>query len=84
MAQAVPNLCVSGKVFLKNRVNWNTVCDAIQDRPWCNICSADNPVEVLNEHLLLLAGRFVPIKVIRVRNKDKPWLMIDAGLAITS
>ena len=35
--------------------------------------SADNPVEVLNEHLLLLVGRFVPTKVIRVRNKDKPW-----------
>ena len=44
----------------------------------CRICpvitwSADNPVEVLNEHLLLLVGRFVPTKVIHVRNKDKPW-----------
>ena len=33
---------------------------------------ADNPVEVLNEHLLLLVGRFVPTKIIRVHNKDKP------------
>ena len=24
MAQAVPNLCVSRKVFLKHQVNWNT------------------------------------------------------------
>ena len=31
------------------------------------------PVEVLNEHLSLLVGRYVPTKVIRVRNKDKPW-----------
>ena len=31
MAQAVPNLCVSRKVFLKHQVNWNTVCGAIQD-----------------------------------------------------
>ena len=31
--------------------------------------SADNPVEDLNEHLFLLGGRFVPTKVIRVRNK---------------
>ena len=45
----------------------------MQDLPWRNIWSADNPVEVLNEHLLLLVGRFVPIKIIRVRNKDKPW-----------
>ena len=29
MAQAVPNLCVSFKVFLKHQVNWNTVCGAI-------------------------------------------------------
>ena len=28
-AQAVPNLCVSRKVFLKHQVNWNTVSGAI-------------------------------------------------------
>ena len=72
MAQAVPNLCVSRKVFLKHQVNWNTVCSAIQDLPWRNIWHADNPVAVLNEHLSLLVGRYVPTKVIRVRNKGKP------------
>ena len=45
----------------------------MQDLSWCNILSADNLVEVLNEHLLLLVGRFVPTKIIRVGNKDKPW-----------
>ena len=73
MAQAVPNLCVSRKVFLKHQVNWNTVCGAIQELPSRNIWRSDNPVEVLNEHLSLLVGRYVPTKVIRVRNKDKPW-----------
>ena len=73
MAQAVPNLCVSRKVFLKYQVNWNAVCGAIQDLPLRNIWSADNPAEVSNEHLLLLVGRFVPPKVIRAPNKDKPW-----------
>ena len=34
MAQAVPNLCVSRKVFLKHQINWNTVCGAIQDLPF--------------------------------------------------
>ena len=72
MAQAVPNLFVRRKVFLKHQVNWNMVCGAMQDLPWRNIWSADNPVQVLNEHLLLLVGRFVPTKIIRVRNKDKP------------
>ena len=73
IAQAVPNLCLSRKVFLKHQVDWNTVCSAMKDLPWCNIWSADNPVEVLNEHLLLLVGRFGPTKVIRMRNKDRRW-----------
>ena len=51
MAQAVPNLCVSRKVFLKHQVNWNTVCGAVQDLPWRNIWLADNPVEVLNTNI---------------------------------
>ena len=51
----------------------NTVCGAVQDLPWRNIWSTDNAVEVLNEHLLLQVGRFVPTKIIRERNKDKPW-----------
>ena len=37
MAQAVPNLCVNRRVFLKHQVNWNTVCGSMQDLPWCNI-----------------------------------------------
>ena len=73
MALAVPNLCVSRKVFLKHQVNWDTVCGALQDIPWCNTWSDDNPVEVLNEHLLVLVGSFDPTKVIRESNKDKPW-----------
>ena len=32
MAQAVPNFCVSRKVFLNHQVNWNTVCGAIRER----------------------------------------------------
>ena len=56
-----------------HQVNWNTVCGAIQDLPWRNIWLAVNPVEVLNEHLFLLVGRYVPTKIIRVRNKDQPW-----------
>ena len=36
-AQAVPNLCVSRKVFLKHQVNWNTVCGAIGEFRWRNI-----------------------------------------------
>ena len=73
MAQAVPNLCVSRKVFLKHQINLNTVCGAIRELPWRNIWFSDNPVKVLNEHLSLLVGRYVPTKVIRVSNKDKPW-----------
>ena len=73
MAQAVPNLYVSRKVILKHQVNWNTVCGAVRELPWHHIWLSDNPVEVLNEHLSLLVGRYVPTKVICVCNKDKPW-----------
>ena len=66
-------MCISREVLLKHQVNWNTVCGAMHGLPWRNIWSADNPVVVLNEHLLLLVERFVQTKVIRVRNKDKPW-----------
>ena len=45
----------------------------MRDLPWRNTWSSDNPVEVLNEHLYMLVGRYVPTKIIRVRNKDKPW-----------
>ena len=47
IAQAVPNFCAFRKVFQKHLVNWNKVCDAMQDLPWCNIWYADNTVEVL-------------------------------------
>ena len=82
MAQAVPNLCVSRKVFLKHQVNWNTV--ATQELTWHNIWLSDNPVEVSNEHLSLLVGRYVPNKVIRVGNKDKPWFDDQCRHALAS
>ena len=74
MAQAVPNWCVSRKVFLKDQVNWNTICGSIRELPGRNIWLSDNNVEVLNERLSLLVGRYIPTKIIRVRNKDKPWI----------
>ena len=56
----------------------------MQDLPWRNIWSAVNPVEVLNGHLLLLVGCFIPTKVIRERNKDKPWFDDQCRHALAS
>ena len=64
-------------MLLKRRVNWTAVCDAIGVLNWRSIGSADNPVEWLNVHLSLLVECFVLAKVIRVRNKDKPWFNDD-------
>ena len=80
MAQAIPNLCVSRRVLLKHRVNLSAVSDAIGVLPWRSIWCADNPVERF-VHLCLLVERLVPTKVIRVRNKDKPWFNDDCRLA---
>ena len=81
MAQVFPLLCVSRRVLLKHRVNWSAVCGAIGVLPWRSIWSADNPVERLNVHLSLLVERFVPTKLIRERNKDKPLFNDDCRLA---
>ena len=40
---------------------------------WRNIWFADNPVDVLNEHLSLLVLRYAPTKIPRVHRKDIPW-----------
>ena len=82
MAQAIPNLCVSRRVLLKQRVIWTAVCDAICVLPWRSIWSADNPVDRLNVHLSLLVECFVLNKVIRVCKKNKPWFNNDCRLAI--
>ena len=74
MAQAVSHLCLCRCLFhtcvfvcffIKHEVNWNIVCGAIQDLLWRYIWSADNSVEVLNEPLSPLVGRYLPTKVIR-------------------
>ena len=44
ISMAVPNLCVSRKIFLKHQVNWNTVCGAIRELPLLNIWVSDKPV----------------------------------------
>ena len=63
MAQAVPNLRVSRKVFPKYQGYFNTVCGTIRDLPWGSIWLVGNPVEFLNDHLSLLVGRYVPTKM---------------------
>ena len=47
MTNSDPKECVSRKVFLKLKVNWNAIFVAIQELPRCNIWSPDNPGEVL-------------------------------------
>ena len=78
MAQGVPNLCVSRKVFLKHQVNWNTVCGAIQDLSWRNIWIADNPVEVF-ERKSVPGGCALCTMQPRhpCGNKDKPWFDVQ-------
>ena len=86
MAQAVLNLCVSRKVFLKYQFNWNTVWGAIYriEVPRSKIWFADNPVEVLNEYMSLLVGRYVPTRVIRIATRIRFSLMINVDVLLAS
>ena len=68
-------------MLLKHRFNWAGVSDAIGELLWRSTWCADNPVERLNVHLSLIVERFVPTKVIRVRNKYKPWFNGDCRRA---
>ena len=72
------------KVFLKHQVNWNTVCGAIQDLPWRNIWHADNRVEVLHEHLLLLVGCMYQPRSSVCVTRISPGLMINTGMLSAS
>ena len=75
-----PNLRVSRKVFLKHQVNWNTVCGAMQDLPSYNIWSADNPVEVLNEHLFCWLDVLFQTRLPVCATRISLGLMINAGI----
>ena len=64
MTKAVSNLCVSRKVFLNHRANWDPVCIAVRDLTWRNLWFTDNPfTDSLYVQLFLIVGRFVPPKV---------------------
>ena len=80
MAQAVLKLCVGKKIFLKHQVNCNSVCGAIQDLSFHNICPADNPVKVLNEPLLLLVGRSFQPRSSVCATSTSLALMINVGM----
>ena len=57
-------------------------CNA--ELPWGNIWLSDNLVEVLNQHLSLLVGRYVPTKVIVCETRIRLGLMINAGTLLAS
>ena len=50
------------------------------DLPWRSIWSADNPVDLLKDHLTQLVNSFVSIKMIRMRNRTNLGLMITGGV----
>ena len=81
VAQFVPNVCIRREVFLKHRVNWNAVLDDLQGLCWGGIISGPSPIESLNEALLEIVKRGVPVRVLRFRSMDKPWFTDDCRRA---
>ena len=68
MAQAVPNVCFSRKVFQKHQVNWNADCGTIQDQPGSVSCGL---LTILLSFLTsMLVGCYLKTKVISVHNKN--------------
>ena len=79
MAQAVPNLCVSRRVLLKYQVNLNTICGEYWICPGVIFGQLIILLRSRTSILLLLVLRYVPTKVIHMRNKDSLCLMVNAG-----
>ena len=55
--------------------------NAVADLSWGDIVDDDCPVSSLNGHLLSILERFVPTKVLRLRNSDKPWFNEECRIA---
>ena len=71
--QVVPESCIRQEVFLKTSVDWDGVRLAVHGLPWRDIRLCDDPGGQLEQLLGQLIRRFVPVRVIRKRSRDKPW-----------
>ena len=86
MTQAVLNLFVSRRVFLKHQVNWNTVCGALQDLPGVTFRLRTILLRFgTSSCSLWLDIMYRPRS--SVCSKDKPWfdkIFINSGVLLTS
>ena len=51
-------MCIFPEFYTSSELEYSY--SAIKDLQWHNIWSPDNPAEVLNEHVSLLVGCYVP------------------------
>ena len=81
LRQSVPDVNIRQDVYLKTRVNWVSVADAIASAPWSEIRHSPQPGESLDLFFRQLISKYVPVKSVLVRSRDKPWFDGDCRRA---
>ena len=71
--QEISDHTVSHRIYLKSLVNWDAVRRDVRSIRWSPIFSSSNPVSELNLVMSDIINRRVPCRVVKRRQKDKPW-----------
>ena len=69
----IPNLVFNRKVYLKSRIDWDSVCNDVINISWRTIYNASSPIDELNSVLDAILSRRVPTRIIKRRMRDKAW-----------
>ena len=73
VVQNISNITISKKVYIKSRANWDTISGDIANISWPQIFNDNDPASRLNSILVDIIDRRIPSRILRHRQKDKPW-----------
>ena len=76
--QSEPEFNVRSTVFLKHRINWDSVCSAVRRFIWSTILKSADPLVAFDRAVSEVivgevTGRYVPATVLSSRSGDKQW-----------
>ena len=77
----IPEVISSRRVHLMSRVNWEAVEREVSSIHWREIIDHDSPADSFNDIVGRIISRFVPMKMIKFRNKDRPWFTAECRAA---
>ena len=70
LSPTVAGFDVDSRVFLKSRVNWNAVCEALSGLNWRSIFRSPIMVQDIDREVSRIMERFIPMVTVRRRGGD--------------